>query len=292
MKNDIKYIIKKIIIGVGIATGIMFVKSLPVFAEENEVYYGLDSKYNNSDLRIFDEMPTDYDEITILNLNYKNDVNYKVHLLKNSSLNNAFYILFKCDWYDEYYLYMTTSSELTIDELSKYPLAFPIIGNPSSRYYLDNTKIVRLNGFNTSVTEEGTDLPSEFVNNDTYVINGKLDYNNVRFYNISSDNYIQGYTFSSDYGISMYKTAIVSTNLKNSIYKIVNNKIYPIYTYSGNTDIEPTPPFDLTDFNNEVSEKISNFTNEVMTNKIFIFIISSIILVILIKIVFFFIRQR
>ena len=36
MKNDIKYIIKKIIIGVGIATGIMLVKSLPVFAEEKK----------------------------------------------------------------------------------------------------------------------------------------------------------------------------------------------------------------------------------------------------------------
>lgn len=36
MKNDIKYIIKRIIIGVGIATGIMLVKSLPVFADEKE----------------------------------------------------------------------------------------------------------------------------------------------------------------------------------------------------------------------------------------------------------------
>lgn len=36
MKNDIKYIIKKIIIGVGIAIGVMLVKSLPVFAEEKK----------------------------------------------------------------------------------------------------------------------------------------------------------------------------------------------------------------------------------------------------------------
>lgn len=36
MKNNIKYIIKKIIIGVGIAFGVMLVKSLPVFADEKE----------------------------------------------------------------------------------------------------------------------------------------------------------------------------------------------------------------------------------------------------------------
>lgn len=36
MKKDIKYIIKRIIIGVGIAFGVMLVKSLPVFADEKE----------------------------------------------------------------------------------------------------------------------------------------------------------------------------------------------------------------------------------------------------------------
>ena len=36
MKKDIKYIIKKIIIGVGITFGVMLIKSLPVFAEEKE----------------------------------------------------------------------------------------------------------------------------------------------------------------------------------------------------------------------------------------------------------------
>lgn len=41
MKNDIKYIIKKIIIGVGIAFGVMLVKSLPVFAEEKEQNFSI-----------------------------------------------------------------------------------------------------------------------------------------------------------------------------------------------------------------------------------------------------------
>ena len=41
MKKDIKYIIKKIIIGVGIAFGVMLIKSLPVFAEEKEQNFSI-----------------------------------------------------------------------------------------------------------------------------------------------------------------------------------------------------------------------------------------------------------
>lgn len=109
MKKDLKYIIKKIIIGVGIATGIMFVKSLPVFAEEKNINAYLKYGSYESDRRFYiqsDEITTDikiFDKIKVFDntnfsLNVKtsdtssyNEKNIKLVLLDKT--NNVYYFL-------------------------------------------------------------------------------------------------------------------------------------------------------------------------------------------------------
>lgn len=109
MKNDIKYIIKRIIIGVGIATGVMLVKSLPVFAEEKNINaylkYGsyesdrrfyIQSSEITTDIKIFDKIKV-FDN-TNFSLNVKtsdtslyNEKNIKLVLLDKT--NNVYYFL-------------------------------------------------------------------------------------------------------------------------------------------------------------------------------------------------------
>lgn len=109
MKKDIKYIIKRIIIGVGIATGIMLVKSLPVFAEEKNINAYLKYGSYESDRRFYiqsDEITTDikiFDKIKVFDntnfsLNVKtsdtslyNEKNIKLVLLDKT--NNVYYFL-------------------------------------------------------------------------------------------------------------------------------------------------------------------------------------------------------
>lgn len=109
MKNDIKYIIKRIIVGVGIATGIMLVKSLPVFAEEKNINAYLKYGSYESDRRFYiqsDEITTDikiFDKIKVFDntnfsLNVKtsdtssyNEKNIKLVLLDKT--NNVYYFL-------------------------------------------------------------------------------------------------------------------------------------------------------------------------------------------------------
>lgn len=109
MKKDIKYIIKRIFIGVCIAFGVMLVKSLPVFAEEKNINaylkYGsyesdrrfyIQSSEITTDIKIFDKIKV-FDN-TNFSLNVKtsdrnsyNEKNIKLVLLDKT--NNVYYFL-------------------------------------------------------------------------------------------------------------------------------------------------------------------------------------------------------
>ena len=111
MKNDIKYIIKRIIIGVGIATGIMLVKSLPVFAEEKEYNYSIcQGQFSASNV-----INSDYCYISGYSRNYYKYLKFNV---PNTSIflnlyfteeQDSNYLVFYDEINESYIFYRTTS---------------------------------------------------------------------------------------------------------------------------------------------------------------------------------------
>lgn len=236
MKKDIKYIIKRIIIGVGIAIVLMFVKSLPVFAEELQNYYIFyDEDFFNSGSYVFSLKPTQhanssivdsftvYDEFKI-NLTMDNNFNYNgyYYLLYNKSTNKYILQYFaKQDKLNFNYTYGLVYSQLSSN--APFQITF---GSLSVFYNSDLKNIttpIDLNNYTEGV-----------------------DYNNLNWRDLGESIYY-GYIISknSDNSLSIIRNydsvyendwEIVSTNIKSNIYKQLNQKVYNFYTYNS------TPP--------------------------------------------------
>ncbi len=111
MKKDIKYIMKRIIIGVGIAFGVMLVKSLPVFAEEKEYNYSIcQGQFSASNV-----INSDYCYISGYSRNYYKYLKFNV---PNTSIflnlyfseeKDSNYLVFYDEINESYIFYRTTS---------------------------------------------------------------------------------------------------------------------------------------------------------------------------------------
>lgn len=237
MKNDIKYIIKRIIIGIGITFGVMLVKSLPVFADELQNYYiNYDEDFFNSSSYLFS--------------------------LKKTQTNNSSIV-------DSFTLYDKYKVNLTMDNNFGYNGYYYLLYNKSSdeyimQYFAKQDKLNFDYTYGLVYGQNSAETPFHIVKGNLYV------YYNSDFKNLDNPLNLKNYTFKTDYGylgtddlgLSFYKAykftnnnnnlsmneydsyiyendwEIVSTNIKTNIYKQLNQIVSKFYTY----DTTPSVP--------------------------------------------------
>lgn len=184
MKKDIKYIIKKIIIGVGIAFGVMLVKSLPVFADEKTYFIRLSGSSSQTLPSLVTEKKDsdiDVDTITLFN-------KYNVDLV-NSTKNNAYYILFYSKNDNKYYLYYFGASDYFKEKLTNNIAILFDHTSSSGPYYFSAPNLYNLS------------------NNDF------LDYSSLNGKNLKDYEYDKDYSLLANYmGTSMYMVSVISEN--------------------------------------------------------------------------------
>lgn len=238
MKKDIKYIIKRIIIGVGIAIVLMFIKGLPVFAQELQNYY------------IF------YDEDFFNSSSYSFSLNSKQHT--NSSIVDSFIV------YDDFKI------NLTMDNNFNYNGYYYLLYNKSTdkyilQYFAKKDKLNFNYTYGLVYGQPNSEAPFHIIFGNLYVYYNSdfknitapidisnyspdVDYDNY-YYDVLGESIYYGYIISknSDNSLSIKRNfdsvfendwEIVSTNIKSNIYKMPSQIVSPFYTYNA---IPPMP---------------------------------------------------
>lgn len=236
MKKDIKYIIKRIIIGVGIAFGVMLVKSLPVFADELQNYYIFyDEDFFNSSSYTFSLKTTQHANSSIVDSFIVYD-EFKINLTMDNNFNyNGYYYLLYNKSTDKYIMQYFAKQD-KLDFNYTYGLVYSQLSSGAPFQITFGSLKVFYNSDFKSITAP-IDL-NNYTNN--------VDYKTLN-YSVLGESIYYGYTISknSDNSLSIVRNydsvyendwEIVSTNIKSNIYKQLNQKVYNFYTY------DTTPP--------------------------------------------------
>lgn len=230
MKNDIKYIIKRIIIGVGIATGIMLVKNLPVFADEPQNYYiNYDEDFFKSSSYVFSLKTSQANNTSIVDSFTLYD-KYKINLtMDNNFKYNGYYYLLYNETTNEYVMqYFAKQDELNFDYMYGFVYSQNYSGGP---YYLSTGNLYVYYNSDFKNINDSLELK-----NYTY----KTDYNYLGTSELGSSLYY-AYKFTENndnltinrYSSYIYVNdwKIVSTNIKTNIYKQLSTNVSKFYEY-------------------------------------------------------------
>lgn len=230
MKNDIKYIIKRIIIGVGIAFGVMLVKSLPVFAEETQNYYiNYDEDFFKTSSYVFSLKTSQANNTSIVDSFTLYD-KYKINLTMDNNFNYyGYYYLLYNETTNEYYMQYFASKE-KLDFNYTYGLFYGYSSaDKPYELYRGNFEIYYNSDFKNIENSLNLD-------NYTY----ETDYGNLGIDKLGKSLY-RGYKFTNndnnltmDYNrINIYENEwkIISTNIKSNIYKQSDGKVSKFYEY-------------------------------------------------------------
>lgn len=230
MKKDIKFIIKKIIIGVGIAFGVMLVKSLPVFAEEPQNYYiNYTKNLFNSSSYVFSLKTSQNDNTSIVDSFTLYD-KYKVNLtMDNNFKYNGYYYLLYNETTNEYAMqYFAKQDELNFDYTYGFVYSQSYSGGP---YYLTkgNLRIYYNSDFKN--INDNLDLKNYTYKTDYgYFGTSELGSSLYEMYKFTDNN--GNLTFSNyDSNIYVNEWKIVFTNIKSNIYQECGNKVSKFYEY-------------------------------------------------------------
>lgn len=203
MKKDIKYIIKRIIIGVGIAIVLMFIKGLPVFAQTPNYFIRLSGSSTGSLPSLVTEKNNNdvfVDKITLFD-------KFNVDLVNSTSL-NAYYILFYSKNDNKYYLYYFGASNIFKENLTNN-IALLFEKTSSGHYYFSTPNLYNLKN-------------NEFLN-----------YSNLNGINLKNYEYGKDYSLLADYmGTSMYMVSVISENSDNTL------NLQELYSFNKQTSLD------------------------------------------------------
>lgn len=188
MKNDLKYIIKKIIIGIGIALGIMFFKPYIAFAETTS--FGL-SLYNSNNFSQTESFRKYFIFTLNLDSSFTGDSEQVTisFFYRLSSLNKGSYIVFRDTINERYFIsLLNTTDTYNID----------ILDNNTYGGYCSNC--VELYKGTSGVINQSSVTTPTFTTNNGYIFYGKWGFSS---------------TSSTNLGLTTDNYKIIDTNIEN-----------------------------------------------------------------------------
>lgn len=231
IKSDIRYIVKKVIIGILITLGVLFLKPLLASAEEIENYYinYYDYLFNNSSYSLFmsSSQVTNSSVVDSFVLYDK----YKINLTMKKDFNyNGYYYLLYNKTTNQYAMqYFASEKELNFNytySLSyKQSLSTENYTLSKGNFYVYYNS--DFNNIQNSLDRTKYTYETDYKNLGTSTLGATLY--KISLFDISDNNLKM--TTSDSIVINENDWEIVSTNIKSNIYKVKNDIVFKFYEY-------------------------------------------------------------
>lgn len=227
MKKEIEYIIKKIIIGVGIAVGIMFIKQCPIFAAEVQDYAVCSAARGSG--WSWTKATNDCSRRPTNDSDYKEYFNYKFSFysstfhFKSETAAIRKYVLFY-DEKNEYYVVIVLSAKGNDIKITKRDISYYLYHRESTNEEYKSANFSFVHIISSKEIDKFEELNNLKVKHGDELLMNKQKFENqnekIFFYNINIGNLYEMYYEYSNYGydtsiLEFENMKVISTNVDN-----------------------------------------------------------------------------